>query len=219
MTGSAALAAAMGRLPLVAILRGVRPEEAAGIGMALVAAGFAIIEVPLNSPRPMDGIRAMAQAVGDRALVGAGTVLRAEQVGAVAEAGGRLIVMPHSDTAVISAAKAAGLACVPGFATPTEAFSALVAGADALKLFPAEANPPPVLKALRAVIPAEVPILPVGGITPEAMAGYVRAGANGFGLGSALYRPGMTAAEVGERAGRFVAAWRALRGEPQTTAV
>jgi 2-dehydro-3-deoxyphosphogalactonate aldolase len=216
MTVDAGLAAAMRRLPLVAILRGVEPEEAAGIGRALAQAGFAIIEVPLNSPRPTDSIRRIAAELGDRALVGAGTVLRPDQVAAVADAGGRLIVMPHADTAVIRAAKAAGLACVPGFATPTEAFAALAAGADALKLFPAEASPPHVLKAMRAVIPAEVPILPVGGITPEAMAEYVRAGASGFGLGSALYKPGMTPADVTARAERFVAAWRALHGQPTT---
>lgn len=219
MTAPAAFADAMARLPLVAILRGVRPEEAAGMGEALADAGFAIIEVPLNSPQPLDGIRRIVQAVGDRALVGAGTVLQAGQVAAVAEAGGRLIVMPHADPAVIRAAKSAGLACVPGFATPTEAFAALAAGADALKLFPAEASPPHVLKAMRAVIPGMVPILPVGGITPEAMAEYVRAGASGFGLGSALYKPGLTAAAVGERAERFVAAWRSLHGEPTTVGV
>ncbi|MGF1627734.1 MAG: 2-dehydro-3-deoxy-6-phosphogalactonate aldolase [Alphaproteobacteria bacterium] len=211
-----ALGPALERLPLVAILRGVTPEAVVAIGEALVAAGFAVIEVPLNSPRPIDSIRLLAEALGDRALVGAGTVLRAEQVGQVADAGGRLIVMPHADGAVIRAAKAARLYAVPGFATPTEAFSALAAGADALKLFPAEANPPPVLKALRAVLPAEVRVLPVGGITPEAMGAYVRAGAGGFGLGSALYKPGMTAAEAGARAERFVSAWNTLHGLPTT---
>ncbi|MEZ5667792.1 MAG: 2-dehydro-3-deoxy-6-phosphogalactonate aldolase [Alphaproteobacteria bacterium] len=210
------LAAALARLPLVAILRGIRPDEAVAIGEALLAEGFAAIEVPLNSPQPTDSIRALAGALGDRALVGAGTVLRPDQVDQVAAAGGRLIVMPHADTAVIAAAKAAGLTCVPGFATPTEAFSALAAGADALKLFPAEANPPQVLKAMRAVLPRAVPVLPVGGITPEAMGDYLRAGASGFGLGSALYAPGLSPADVAGRARRFVNAWRRLHGEPGT---
>lgn len=206
------LAEALEALPLVAILRGVEPEEAVAVGAALVAAGFTTIEVPLNSPRPYDSIRALAVALGDRALVGAGTVLDPAMVDRVAEAGGRLIVMPHADTVVIRAAKAAGLYAVPGFATPTEAFAALAAGADALKLFPAEASPPHVLKAMRAVLPKGIAVLPVGGITPEAMAEYVRAGANGFGLGSALYRRGSTPADVADRAGLFVSAWRTLSG-------
>lgn len=210
------LAGAMQRLPLVAILRGVEPDDAVAIGEALVAAGFSMIEVPLNSPRPLDSIAALAAALGPRALVGAGTVLTQDQVAQVAAAGGRLIVMPHADIAVIGAAKRAGLVCVPGFATPTEAFAALKAGADALKLFPAEANPPQVLKAMRAVIPKEVAILPVGGINPEAMGEYLRAGATGFGLGSALYKPGMPALDVGRRADAFVNAWGALHGKPKT---
>lgn len=219
MTAAMDLAGAMQRLPLVAILRGVAPDEVVAIGEALVGAGFSIIEVPLNSPRPLDSIAALASALGARALVGAGTVLSQDQVTQVAAAGGRLIVMPHADTAVIGAAKRAGLVCVPGFATPTEVFAALKAGADALKLFPAEANPPHVLKAMRAVIPKEVAILPVGGINPEAMGEYLRAGATGFGLGSALYKPGMSAADAGRRADAFVSAWGALHGKPKTVSI
>ncbi len=202
----------MNRLPLVAILRGVRPDEAVGIAGALVEEGFSIIEVPLNSPEPLTSIERIADRYGDHALVGAGTVLETAAVDGIAGAGGRLVVMPHSDVQVIRAAKQAGLACVPGFATPTEAFAALAAGADALKLFPAEANPPAVLKAMRAVLPADVPVLPVGGITPEGMAAYRAAGAAGFGLGSALYRPGMTAAEVGRSAAAFREAFAAPSG-------
>ena len=198
------------RLPLVAILRGVRPEEVLAIGGALVEAGFAVIEVPLNSPRPMESIGLLAREFGAGVLIGAGTVTSPALVGEVAGAGGRLIVMPHGDPAVIGAAEAAGLFCAPGIATPTEGFAALAAGADALKLFPAELLGPPVLKALRSVFPRETAFLPVGGITPDNMAGFVAAGAAGFGLGSALYRPGADPAEVGRNARAFVAAWRAL---------
>lgn len=202
----------MERLPLVAILRGVEPDEVVAIGAELVDVGFAVIEVPLNSPEPFDSIGRLAAAFGDRALIGAGTVLTAAAVDRVAAAGGRLIVMPHADTAVIRAAKRAGLFAVPGFATPTEAFSALDAGADALKLFPAEAAPPAVLKAMRAVLPPAVPVLPVGGIRPETMAGYWEAGAAGFGLGSALYKPGDAPATVRAKAVAFRQAIDALRG-------
>nr|WP_189992862.1 2-dehydro-3-deoxy-6-phosphogalactonate aldolase [Thalassobaculum fulvum] len=202
----------MERLPLVAILRGVEPDEVVAIGAELVDVGFAVIEVPLNSPEPFDSIGRLAAAFGDRALIGAGTVLTAAAVDRVAAAGGGLIVMPHADTAVIRAAKRAGLFAVPGFATPTEAFSALDAGADALKLFPAEAAPPAVLKAMRAVLPPAVPVLPVGGIRPETMAGYWEAGAAGFGLGSALYKPGDAPATVRAKAVAFRQAIDALRG-------
>ncbi|MGO4713165.1 2-dehydro-3-deoxy-6-phosphogalactonate aldolase [Bradyrhizobium sp. 2TAF24] len=201
---------ALERLPLVAILRGITPEEAVPVGEALMRAGFSLIEVPLNSPQPFDSIRRLATAFGEAAVIGAGTVLSSQQVTEVNAAGGRLIVMPHADLAVIRAAKAAGLWCVPGIATPTEAFAALAAGADALKLFPAELLTPPVLKAMRAVLPREVRVLPVGGITPMRMKEFVVAGAAGFGLGSALYMPGMDAAVVGDRARAFVEAWRAL---------
>jgi 2-dehydro-3-deoxyphosphogalactonate aldolase len=194
-------------LPLIAILRGVRPGEAVAIGQALLDAGFRAIEVPLNSPEPLESIAALAETFGQRALIGAGTVLDAGAVPRIAAAGGRLVVMPHADLAIIRAAKAQRLLCVPGVATPTEAFGALAAGADALKLFPAEALPPPVVKAWRAVLPQDVWLLPVGGITPERMAPYLAAGADGFGLGSALYQPGLAAAEVAARARAFAAAY------------
>lgn len=195
-------------LPLVAILRGLRPEEALDIGHALIEATFRVIEVPMNSPQPLESIRLMSEAWGERCLIGAGTVLQPEQVAEVAAAGGRLIVMPHADTRVIAAAKRAGLYCLPGVATPTEAFAAIQAGADAIKLFPAELLTPPVLKAWRAVMPRDLPMLPVGGITPENMAPYIDAGANGFGLGSALYAPGRDANDVGLRARAFAQAWQ-----------
>lgn len=196
-------------LPLVAILRGLTPEEAPEIGAALFDAGFRVLEVPLNSPRPLESIARLARDFGARCVVGAGTVLAPEQVDQVAAAGGTLIVMPHADVAVIAAAKRAGLRCVPGAATPTEAFAALRAGADALKLFPAEQLSPAVLKAWRSVLPAGTALLPVGGITPQRMAEYRAAGAAGFGIGSALYAPGVDAAEVARRAHAFIAAWNA----------
>jgi len=199
-------------LPLVAILRGITPDEAEAVASALHAAGFRLIEVPLNSPQPFDSIARIRRALPDDTLVGAGTVLNVDDVQRLADAGGELVVMPHADTAVIRAAKAAGLLCVPGVATPTEAFAALAAGADALKLFPAEMIAPAVVKAMRAVLPRQLRLLPVGGITPEGMGPYVQAGANGFGLGSALYAPQTPAAEVAKRARRFVDAWRALAG-------
>jgi len=205
-------AEAMARLPLVAILRGITPAESPAVVAALIGEGFLLIEAPLNSPEPYASIRAMRAIAPPGALIGAGTVRTRQEVEAVAEAGGDLIVMPHADVAVIAAAKARGLVALPGAATPTEAFAALGAGADALKAFPAEMITPAVVKAWRAVIPADVPILPVGGITPDAMAPYLAAGADGFGLGSALYRPGDSAARVKERAAAFVAAWRRLKG-------
>ena len=194
-------------LPLIAILRGITPAEAVPVGQALVDAGFRIIEVPLNSPQPLHSIERLARALGQRCLVGAGTVMSVLQVDEVARAGGRLIVMPHADALVIGAAKAKALWCAPGIATPSEGFAALAAGADALKLFPAELLAPPVLKALRAVFPPEVLFLPVGGITPENLAAYAAAGANGFGLGSALYKPGMRIEQVQANARAFVTAW------------
>jgi len=212
MATSMTFADAMAALPLVAILRGVKPEEAPDIGEALVAEGFRLIEVPLNSPQPFDSIRLLAKALAGRAVVGAGTVLKTIDVDGVAAAGGTLIVMPHTDVEVVAHAKSKGLTAMPGFATPSEAFAGLKAGADALKLFPAEANPPSVLKAMKAVLPKSVAILPVGGIAPESMAAFVEAGAGGFGLGSALYKPGATAADVAAKAKAFVAAWRKLRG-------
>jgi 2-dehydro-3-deoxyphosphogalactonate aldolase len=205
---AARLAAAMARLPLVAILRGLRPHEAVDIGRALQDAGFALIEVPLNSPEPFESIAAMRRALDPATLVGAGTVLRVADVQRLKDIGADLVVTPHADTAVIRAAKAAGLSCVPGVATPTEAFAALEAGADALKLFPAELVTTGVMKAMRAVLPASVALLPVGGIVPASIAPWRQAGASGFGLGSALYRPGDDAATVARNAAAFVQAWR-----------
>jgi 2-dehydro-3-deoxyphosphogalactonate aldolase len=195
-------------LPLIAILRGVRPDEAVAIGETLLDAGFRVIEVPLNSPEPLASIRRLAEAFGDRARIGAGTVLTVEQVRDVAAAGGTLVVSPNANPAVIRATKAAGLWSAPGVATPTEGFAALDAGADVLKLFPAEQLPPAVVKAWRAVLPRDVPLVPVGGVAPETMAAFVSAGAAGFGLGSALYKPGMTPADVRRAADAFVTAWR-----------
>ena len=194
-------------LGLVAILRGVAPDAVLGIAEVLIDAGFKIIEVPLNSPQPIDSIGRLSARFGAQALIGAGTVTTADDVTAVAAAGGRLIVMPHSDLAVIAAAKRAGLFVVPGIATPTEAFAALAAGADGLKLFPAEALPAAVLKAMRAVLPPQTMVFPVGGITPTSMAEYRQVGAAGFGLGSALYKPGDGPAAVAAKAAAFVAAW------------
>jgi 2-dehydro-3-deoxyphosphogalactonate aldolase len=204
------LASAMLRLPLIAILRGIKPEEAAPIGKALVARGFSLIEVPLNSLDALVSIANLRAALPADVVVGAGTVLRAEDVAAVKAAGGEQIVSPHADVRIIAAAKAEGMAALPGVATPTEAFTALAAGADALKLFPAEMIAPPVVKAMLAILPMGTVVLPVGGITPETMRPFVQAGARGFGLGSALYKPGMSAAEIGARAELFAAAWRML---------
>ena len=197
-------------LPLVAILRGIRPDEAVSIGHALADAGFRVMEVPLNSPQPMESIRRLSRSLGEHYLIGAGTVMTTAQVQEVAAAGGRLIVMPHADTVVIRAAKEAGMVCVPGVATPTEAFAALAAGADGLKLFPADQVTPEGLKAWRAVLPKELPVLPVGGIAPGNMAAWVAAGAQGFGIGAALYAPGVDADEVANRAHAFAQAWVAV---------
>ena len=196
--------------PLVAILRGVKPDEVVDVGGALFGSGIRIIEVPLNSPDPFASIALLSGRFGDSALIGAGTVTEVAQVERIADAGGRLVVMPHSDRAVVEAAKARGLIALPGFATPTEAFAMIDAGADGLKLFPAEGNPPAVLRAMRAVLPKSVPVLPVGSITPDNMAAYRQAGAAGFGLGSALYRPGATPGDVGEAAKLFLTRWREI---------
>lgn len=203
------LAAALADLPLVAILRGIAPEEAEPAAEVLGQAGFRLIEVPLNSPRPFESIALMRAKMPAEVLVGAGTVLKTADVDQLAAIGADLVVMPHADVAVIAAARAAGLACLPGVATPTEAFAALAAGASGLKLFPAEMIPPAVVKALRAVVPREVPVFPVGGVAPDTMGPYLAAGASGFGLGSALYRPGMPLAELAAKAAAFVSAWRA----------
>ena len=208
MTHRAAFDAAFAACPLIAILRGVKPDEVVAVGEALVAAGITIIEVPLNSPDPLASIAALSAALAGRAVVGAGTVLDTASVDAVAQAGGTLIISPNMDEEVIAHAAAAGLVAVPGFFTVSEAFRALRAGAAALKLFPAEAASPQVLKAMRAVLPKEVRVLPVGGVSADTMTPWLDAGAAGFGLGSALYGAGATAEQVGQRADQFVAKLR-----------
>lgn len=204
------LTQALAQNGLIAILRGLRPEEAAAIGNVLYDAGFRVIEVPLNSPEPYESIRILRSTLPDDCLVGAGTVLAPEQVEQVKAAGGQVIVMPHSDPKVLRAAKAAGLYLSPGVATPTEAFAALAEGAHVLKLFPAEQMGPAVVKAWLAVLPAGTVLVPVGGITPDNMTPFVEAGVKGFGLGSGLFKPGLTADEVAVRARAYVAAWKAL---------
>ena len=201
-------------LPLIAVLRGITPEEIPAVGAALVANDFRILEVPLNSPRPFESIAALAQTFGDRCLVGAGTVTAADEVEEVGAAGGQLIVMPHGDTDVVRAAKQQGRVCVPGVATPTEAFAALAAGADGLKMFPSDQLPPSALKAWRAVLPPMTLVFPVGGIRPDNMGPYWAAGANGFGTGSNLYTPGSTAEHVRAAAAAYAAAFRALPRRP-----
>ncbi|MDP2818841.1 MAG: 2-dehydro-3-deoxy-6-phosphogalactonate aldolase [Polaromonas sp.] len=197
-------AAALKALPLVGILRGLRPDEALPVAQALLGVGWTLIEVPLNSPQPLQSIEAMAAAF-PAALVGAGTVLSAGQVRDVHAAGGQLVVSPNFDATVVREAVRLGMVCLPGVMTATEAFAALQAGASGLKLFPAEMLTPAVVKALRAVLPAQTLLLPVGSITVDNMATYRAAGASGFGIGSALYTPGMTAATVAENAMKFIA--------------
>jgi len=206
VTDNAAFDAAFATCPLVAILRGVRPDEVVAIGEELVAAGFTLIEVPMNSPDPLDSVARLVAALGARAMIGAGTVLTPAQVDSVREAGGRMVISPNMNADVIRASVAAGMVSLPGIATPTEALAALDAGATALKLFPAEAASPAVLKAMRAILPRETRVLPVGGIVPDGMGPWREAGAAGFGLGSALYKPGLSADAVGANARAFVAA-------------
>ncbi len=198
-------AAAMKGISLVGILRGLKPEEALPIGHALLGADWTLIEVPLNSPQPLQSIEALAAAL-PQALVGAGTVLSANEVREVHAAGGQLVVSPNFNAEVVREALRLGMVCLPGVMTATEAFAALDAGATGLKLFPAEMITPAVVKSLRAVLPLQTLLLPVGGITVDNMAAYRAAGASGFGIGSALYRPGMAAAEVAENAMKFIAA-------------
>lgn len=203
-------AEAFAACPLVAVLRGLTPDEAAPIGDALVDAGFTLLEVPLNSPDPLASIAAMAKRYAGRAIVGAGTVLTPQDVAAVADAGGALIVSPNTDPAVIRASVERGLISLPGYFTPSEAFAALHAGAHGLKLFPAEGAAPAFLKAQRAVLPKTTKVLAVGGITPDTMPQWHAAGADGFGLGSNLYRAGKSAADVARDAAAFVQAAKDL---------
>ena len=196
------------RLPLVAILRGLKPEEAVEIGEAIIDAGFLCLEVPLNSPEPLESIRRLRKALDGRALVGAGTVLTVDQVNQVADAGGQICVSPNTDVDVIRTAKVRGLLSLPGFLTPSEAFQALAAGADALKLFPAEVGGMAGLRAVKAVLPKDMRLYAVGGVTPDNIDQWLAAGANGFGIGSALFKPGHDTATVGKHAEAFVAAMR-----------
>lgn len=198
--------------PLVAILRGVRPDEVLAIGKALTGAGFTLIEVPLNSPDPLNSISRLVQDL-PQAVVGAGTVLSAQDVTAVKDAGGRLIVAPNFDPEVAAEAARQQMIYLPGIGTLSEAFAALKAGAAGLKLFPAEMIPPAAVKAMRSVLPADAKLLPVGGVNADTMPRYWQAGANGFGMGQSLYRPGQTAEETATRAADFIATWRAVAGQ------
>jgi 2-dehydro-3-deoxyphosphogalactonate aldolase len=206
MNAQQKFSAALQALPLVAILRGLQPHEAADVGNALVDAGFRIVEVPLNSPQPLQSIATLARQF-PQALVGAGTVLSVQDVGAVKAAGGELVVSPNFNPAVVQEAVRLGMVCLPGVLSASEAFAALEAGAAGLKLFPAEMIPPAAVKALRAVIASDVALLPVGGITARNMGDYRAAGATGFGIGSALFKPGLDAGEVASNARDFAAAW------------
>jgi 2-dehydro-3-deoxyphosphogalactonate aldolase len=194
--------------PLIAILRGVTPDEAEAIGAAVIEAGIRIIEVPLNSPDPLKSIEKLSAKFGEHALIGGGTVLHTHSVADIRSSGGHLIVAPNTDIDVIAAAKSEGMVCCPGYFTPSEAVAALHAGATGLKLFPAEGAGPAVLKAQRAILPSDVPVLPVGGIAPDNMGPWLAAGADGFGLGSGLYKPGQTAAETLQKAKAYVAGVR-----------
>ena len=196
----------LSQLPLVGILRGITPEEILTVGATLDQEGWGLIEIPLNSPDPIQSIALLA-AHQPQSLVGAGTVLTPQQVREVHAAGGQLVVSPNFDAAVVAEAQRRGLICLPGVMTPSEAFAALACGAQGLKLFPAELISPAALKALRAVLPQDTRLLPVGGITPDSMTSYRSAGASGFGIGSALYKPGMSADQVREQARRFSQAW------------
>lgn len=205
MTPSGLLRAYLDQCPLVAIIRGVIPDEAVAIGRAILDSGIRIIEVPLNSPDPLASIERLASSLGKDALIGAGTVLSAADVDRVKGAGGRLVVSPNTDPDVIGASVAAGMISLPGFFTPSEAFAAIAAGAHALKLFPAEGAGPAFVRAQRAVLPADIPLLAVGGIAPDTMQPWLDAGADGFGLGSGLYTSGRSADETRTRARSYVA--------------
>jgi len=196
---------------LVAILRGIKPEEAEAVGEALIEAGWRIIEVPLNSPEPLKSIELLQKRFGDQALIGAGTVLTPAQVADVAATGAKVIISPNANVEVIKASRARDMVSLPGVATPTEAFAAIEAGATGVKAFPAEAIPPYVIKAWKAVLPKHIPVLAVGGVTPDNMTDYLQAGAAGFGIGSSLYKPGMDVASIAEKARQFITAMHASR--------
>ncbi|HZV85332.1 MAG TPA: 2-dehydro-3-deoxy-6-phosphogalactonate aldolase [Brevundimonas sp.] len=204
--------ATLDALPLVAILRGLRPDEAVEVGEAIVAAGFKCLEVPLNSPEPLDSIRRLRNVLEGRAVVGAGTVLDTNAVRAVADAGGQIVISPNTNPEVIRATRAAGLVSMPGFFTPSEAFVALGAGADVLKLFPSEVAGPAGLRAMRAVLPPGTRVYAVGGVEPESVTTWLAAGASGFGLGSAVFKPGRSAEDTGKAAAAFVTAWELRNG-------
>lgn len=209
--GGMSLRAALAACPIVAILRGVKPDEVEGVVEALIEAGVGVIEVPLNSPQPFESIARLVQRFSAQALIGAGTVMSEGDVAQLAQIGARLVVMPHGDPAVIRAAKAHGLMVAPGVFTPTEAFAALAAGADALKLFPAEALPPKIVKAMRAVLPKETLVLAVGGVGVDNMADYAKAGCDGYGIGTSLYAPGRSLDAISTAARALVAAAKAAR--------
>jgi 2-dehydro-3-deoxyphosphogalactonate aldolase len=202
----------LSEMPLIAILRGIKPAEAPQVAKVLIDAGFRIIEVPLNSPNPIESIRRMVHELGDQALFGAGTVTDPLSIAEIKAAGGRVIVSPHLDADIVNLTKKSELFSIPGVATPSEAFTALAAGADALKLFPGEACPPKVLKAIKVVLPPQTLLLPVGGINHGNMADYWQAGAAGFGIGSNLYAPGRNVEEIALRANELVVAMNSIRG-------
>jgi len=212
MSQGPTLNACLEKLPLIAILRGISPAEAVPVAQLLFEEGFTIVEVPMNSPDPLDSIKAIAASYGDRMLVGAGTVMTAGQVADIAKVGGRLIVSPHFDPEVVTAAKRHGLYCTPGIQTPSEGFAALKCGADGLKVFPAEACPPVVIKAIRAVLPKTVKVIPVGGISEKNMADYWKVNANGFGIGSNLYKAGKSLEDIRASAKALVASAKEFMG-------
>lgn len=202
---------ALNECNLIAILRGIKPEEVEAVGETLIEAGWRILEVPLNSPDPLKSIEKLQKRFGDKALIGAGTVLTPAQVADVAATGSKVIISPNANLSVIEASVAKGMVSLPGVATPTEAFAAIGAGATGVKAFPAEAIPPYVIKAWKAVLPKDIPVLAVGGVTPDNMKAFVDAGAAGFGIGGSLYKPGDSAETVGAKAKQFIEAMRAIR--------